>query len=80
MVRQLLAAEWNLDPNRIGMLGFSAGGNLTAWAALTEKRHYDAIDDAALPAKDRTGVSVVLAMRPWELALFDKWRRRAKGA
>ena len=40
------AAEWNLDANRIGMLGFSAGGNLTAWAALAEKRHYDAIDDA----------------------------------
>jgi len=40
------AGEWNLDPNRVGMLGFSAGGNLTAWAALTEKRHYDAIDDA----------------------------------
>ncbi|HYH63722.1 MAG TPA: alpha/beta hydrolase [Urbifossiella sp.] len=40
------AAEWNIDPNRVGMLGFSAGGNLTAWASLTEKRHYDAIDDA----------------------------------
>lgn len=39
------AAEWNLDPNRVGMLGFSAGGNLTAWACLADKRHYEAIDD-----------------------------------
>jgi acetyl esterase/lipase len=28
------------------MLGFSAGGNLTAWACLAEKRMYDALDDA----------------------------------
>jgi acetyl esterase/lipase len=40
------AADWDLDPNRIGMLGFSAGGNLTAWACLTEKRHYEPVDAA----------------------------------
>lgn len=40
------AKEWNIDPNRIGMLGFSAGGNLTAWACLAQKRYYDSIDDA----------------------------------
>jgi acetyl esterase/lipase len=38
------AAEWGIDPNRIGMLGFSAGGNLAAWMCLSPKRHYDAID------------------------------------
>lgn len=27
------AAEWNLDPKRVGLLGFSAGGNLTGHAA-----------------------------------------------
>ena len=27
------AKEWNLDPNRIGLLGFSAGGNLLAHIA-----------------------------------------------
>lgn len=27
------AAEWNLDPKRVGLLGFSAGGNLTGQAA-----------------------------------------------
>lgn len=46
------AKEWGLDPKRIGMLGFSAGGNLTAWACLAEKRHYDPIDKAdELPSK-----------------------------
>ncbi len=40
------AKEWGIDPNRIGMLGFSAGGHLTAWAATNfDKRAYDAIDD-----------------------------------
>lgn len=40
------AKEWGIDPNRIGMLGFSAGGHLTAWAATNpDKRSYDAIDD-----------------------------------
>jgi acetyl esterase/lipase len=40
------AAGWNLDPNRVGMLGFSAGGNLTAWACFAEKRTYEPVDDA----------------------------------
>ena len=40
------AAEWKLSPDRIGMLGFSAGGHLTAAASAGfEKRVYDAIDD-----------------------------------
>jgi gluconolactonase len=40
------AKEWNIDPNRIGMLGFSAGGHLTAWTATNfDKRSYEAIDD-----------------------------------
>lgn len=41
------AREWGLDPNRIGMLGFSAGGHLTAWAATnSEKRAYEPVDAA----------------------------------
>ncbi len=34
------AAEWKIDPNRIGILGFSAGGHLTSTAAT----HFDAGD------------------------------------
>ena len=41
------AKTWGVDPARIGMLGFSAGGHLTAWAATnSDKRAYDAADDA----------------------------------
>ena len=38
------AETWNLDPNRIGVLGFSAGGMVTVNAALTTSR-YEAIDE-----------------------------------
>ncbi len=41
------AADWNLDPKRIGILGFSAGGHLSATASTNwEKRTYDPIDAA----------------------------------
>ncbi|MEW6303540.1 MAG: alpha/beta hydrolase [Verrucomicrobiota bacterium] len=41
------AKEWNLDPQRIGMLGFSAGAHLTAALSTNfESRTYDAIDAA----------------------------------
>ena len=40
------AKQWNLDPNRIGMLGFSAGGNLTALACTNyNHRVYQTVDD-----------------------------------
>ena len=36
-----------IDPKRIGMLGFSAGGHLTAWTSTNfDKRSYEPIDDA----------------------------------
>ena len=40
------AAEWDIDPQRVGILGFSAGGHLAASAATNfDKRQYEAIDD-----------------------------------
>jgi acetyl esterase/lipase len=40
------AKEWGIDPRRIGMVGFSAGGHLSlATAAGFEKRLYEAIDE-----------------------------------
>lgn len=41
------AKEWGIDPDRIGMLGFSAGGHLTAVAATNaDQRAYEPIDEA----------------------------------
>ncbi len=40
------AKEWGIDPNRIGMIGFSAGGHLAiATATSFEKRTYQPQDD-----------------------------------
>lgn len=41
------AAEWNIDPKRVGVLGFSAGGHLAAAISTHyDKRLYDAVDAA----------------------------------
>jgi len=40
------AAEWKLDPKRVGMLGFSAGGQVAAMTSLfNEQRQFEPIDD-----------------------------------
>src|SRR5688572_6307731 len=38
------AAEWNLDPKRIGILGFSAGGETAAFTTLFTERLYEPVD------------------------------------
>jgi acetyl esterase/lipase len=38
------AREWGIDPHRIGMLGFSAGGNLTVRTATLTDRAYASVD------------------------------------
>ncbi|HET7435502.1 MAG TPA: alpha/beta hydrolase [Thermoanaerobaculia bacterium] len=41
------AAEWHIDPNKIGVLGFSAGGHMVvAISTHFEKRAYTAVDEA----------------------------------
>lgn len=40
------AKEWGIDPDRIGILGFSAGGHLAAATSTNfDKRRYEPIDD-----------------------------------
>src|SRR5207237_3408666 len=43
------AAEWGVDPERIGVIGFSAGGELAALAG----NRYDAGNDSAADPVDR---------------------------
>ena len=45
MVRQR-AKEWGINPDRIGVLGFSAGGHLAAVLSNNEKRTYEPVDEA----------------------------------
>ena len=41
------AKDWGVDPERVGILGFSAGGHLTAMTGMHwQKAAYDRIDDA----------------------------------
>jgi acetyl esterase/lipase len=41
------AAEWHIDPNRVGVLGFSAGGHLAAALSTHyDQRLYDGVDAA----------------------------------
>jgi acetyl esterase/lipase len=42
------AAKWNIDPHKIGVMGFSAGGHLAATAStLFEKKVYQALDSTS---------------------------------
>ncbi len=38
------ADEWNIDPDRIGLMGFSAGGMTTQFTALAKERLYESVD------------------------------------
>ncbi|HEX6159067.1 MAG TPA: alpha/beta hydrolase [Thermoanaerobaculia bacterium] len=40
------AAEWSIDPNRIGVIGFSAGAHMAIMASTRFDRLYPAVDDA----------------------------------
>jgi acetyl esterase/lipase len=53
------ASEWKLDPEKIGMLGFSAGGNLTAKTACQfDTKAFDGDDLAATSARPNFAVLV----------------------
>jgi acetyl esterase/lipase len=54
------ASEWNVDPARIGILGFSAGGNLAAMTSMHfDQRRYEAVD-AADAVSSRPDFSVLV--------------------
>jgi len=64
------AAEWHIDPNRIGVLGFSAGAHLAAAVSTHfDRRLYDAVD-AADSVSCRPDFAVIVY--PGYLALAEK--------
>jgi acetyl esterase/lipase len=69
MVREH-AAEWNIDPHRVGVLGFSAGGHLAA--ALST--HYDQRLYGAIDAADKLSCrpDFAVVVYPGYLAIADK--------
>jgi acetyl esterase/lipase len=61
------AAEWHIDPHRIGVLGFSAGGHLSAaMSTHFEKRLYPAVDAAD---KESCRPDFAVAIYPGHLSL-----------
>jgi acetyl esterase/lipase len=64
------AAEWKIDPHRVGVLGFSAGAHLAAALSnLYEKRVYDPVD-AADKLSCRPDFAIIVY--PGYLALAEK--------
>ncbi len=41
------AKKWNIDPNKVGFMGFSAGGHLSAWMSTNYDKELYAPQDAA---------------------------------
>ncbi|MBI3876630.1 MAG: alpha/beta hydrolase [Verrucomicrobia bacterium] len=54
------AAEWGVDEQRAGVLGFSAGGNLAAWLVCEGNRRPDAYPDAAKEKPCRPDFGILL--------------------
>ena len=67
---RLHAAEWGIDPNRVGVLGFSAGGHLSAAISNHYERRLYAPIDAADNLSCRPDFSVVVY--PGYLALSEQ--------
>jgi acetyl esterase/lipase len=63
------AAEWHIDPHKIGVLGFSAGGHLVAAMSVHFDRIYPAVD-AADKASCRPDFAV--AIYPGHLSFGDE--------
>jgi acetyl esterase/lipase len=54
------AKEWNVDPDKVGFMGFSAGGHLTVWmSGNADQKTYEPVDDAdKMPTKPNFAVMV----------------------
>jgi acetyl esterase/lipase len=66
---RLHAANWHVDPHRIGVIGFSAGGYLAAEISANSDRHLYAPTDAA--DKESARPDFAMAIYPGHLATDD---------
>ncbi len=88
------AAEWHIDPNRIGLMGFSAGGGVSVGAVLANERGATAdflisvygpsLQDVNVPA-NAPPLFVAVGANHFNvtngcLALFAEWRKAGKPA
>jgi len=64
------AAEWKIDPKRVGVLGFSAGGNLAATVSTHYETRLYARVDAADDLSCRPDFAVLVY--PGELTMTEK--------
>jgi len=71
------AAEWHIDPHKIGVIGFSAGGHLVAAISTHfDKRTYSAVD-AADKASCRPDFAIALYpghLSPWYPDGQESWK------
>ena len=67
------AAEWHIDPHKIGVLGFSAGGHLTVATSVYFDKHLYAPVDAADQLSCRPDFAVALypGHLSWSAAVYD---------
>ena len=64
------AAEWHVAPDRIGIMGFSAGGHLAA----TASTHFDAGNPAAADPIERAGSRPDFAILGYPvITLTESW-------
>jgi acetyl esterase/lipase len=64
------AAEWHIDPHKIGVLGFSAGGHLVAMVSTHfDRRVYPAVDAAD---QESCRPDFAVAVYPGHLFDYDK--------
>src|ERR1041384_102242 len=67
---RLQAAQWHIDPRKIGVLGFSAGGHMVAAVSTHfEKRRYPAVDAAD---KESCRSDFAVALYPGHLAVPEQ--------
>jgi len=66
------AAEYRIDPNRIGILGFSAGGHLAATAGT----HFDAGDPQAADPVERVSCRPDLMVLCYPVISFGEYRHQ----